>query len=67
MDGSIAIGTISGTIRNFGGVNGDASVRIESRTFRVNITWHFGCNQIKNTREMHTGLENETNRIKTSN
>lgn len=52
---------------NFGGVNGNASVHMESQTVRINFTWRFGSNQIKNNRERHTGLENETNRIGKSN
>ncbi len=48
----------------FGGVDIKASGNWESRTFRLNFTWRFGSNQIKQSRERKTGLESEARRIK---
>ena len=49
---------------NFGGVNINGSGNWESRTVRLSFNWRFGSNQIKNSRERQTGLENEAKRIK---
>ncbi len=51
----------------FGGVNLKAGGNWESRTFRLNFTWRFGSNQIKQSRERKTGLESEARRIKGGN
>lgn len=48
---------------NFGGVNGNAGVFTESRTFRLSFIWRFGSTQIKSSRDRQTGLENEAKRI----
>jgi iron complex outermembrane receptor protein len=39
----------------------------ESQTVRVNFTYRFGSNQIKNARQRKTGLETEASRIKGGN
>lgn len=36
----------------------------ESRTFRLNFTYRFGNNQVKDARQRQTGLEQESKRIK---
>ncbi len=51
----------------FGGVNIKANGNWESRTFRLNFTWRFGSNQIKQSRERKAGLESEARRIKGGN
>ncbi|MEO6233574.1 MAG: TonB-dependent receptor [Ferruginibacter sp.] len=49
---------------DFGGTYIKGSGDWESRTFRVNFSWRFGSNEIKNSRDRKTGLESEANRIK---
>jgi iron complex outermembrane recepter protein len=49
---------------DFGGTYIKGSGQWESRTVRVNLSWRFGSNQIKNSRERKTGLESEAKRIK---
>jgi iron complex outermembrane recepter protein len=51
----------------FGGVDIKAGGNWESRTFRLNFTWRFGSNQIKQSRDRKTGLESEARRIKGGN
>ena len=46
-------------LNDFGGVYMKANGNWESRTFRLNFTWRFGSNQIKQSRERKTGLESE--------
>ena len=54
-------------VNDFGGVYIKANGNWESRTFRLNFTWRFGSNQIKESRERKTGLESEAKRIKGGN
>jgi hypothetical protein len=49
---------------NFGGLNIKASGAWESRTLRVNFTYRFGSNNVKQSRQRKTGLETEAGRIK---
>ncbi|CAN5411121.1 outer membrane beta-barrel family protein [soil metagenome] len=49
---------------DFGGTYIKGSGEWESRTFRVNFSWRFGSNEIKNSRDRKTGLESESSRIK---
>lgn len=49
---------------DFGGTYIKGSGEWESRTVRVNFSWRFGSNEIKNSRDRKTGLESEANRIK---
>lgn len=49
---------------DFGGTYIKGSGEWESRTFRVNFSWRFGSNEIKNARDRKTGLESESRRIK---
>ena len=51
-------------ISDFGGTYINGSGAWESTTFRVNFSWRFGSNQIKNSRDRKTGLESEAKRIK---
>ena len=55
------------SINDFGGLYIDGRGQYESRTFRVNFTWRFGSNQIKQSRQRKTGLESEASRIKGGN
>jgi outer membrane receptor protein involved in Fe transport len=54
-------------VNDFGGVYLKANGNWESRTFRLNFTWRFGSNQIKESRDRKTGLESEAKRIKGGN
>ena len=49
---------------DFGGLYIKGSGNWESQTFRVNFSYRFGSNQIKNSRDRKTGLESESKRIK---
>ena len=49
---------------DFGGLQINAAGSWESQTFRVNFSYRFGSNQIKNSRDRKTGLESESKRIK---
>lgn len=51
-------------ISRFGGLRMDAHGSQDSRRFRVNLTYRFGNQQVKNARRRATGLEDETKRIK---
>jgi hypothetical protein len=51
-------------ISDFGGTYIKGGGAWESRTFRVNFSYRFGSNEIKNSRERKTGLESEAKRIK---
>lgn len=55
------------SVNDFGGLYVRGRGQWESRTFRVNFTWRFGSNQIKQSRERKTGLESEARRIKGGN
>lgn len=55
------------SVNDFGGLYVKGRGQWESRTFRVNFTWRFGSNQIKQSRERKTGLESEARRIKGGN
>lgn len=55
------------SVNNFGGLYIDGAGSWESQTFRATFSWRFGSNQIKNSRERKTGLENEARRIKGGN
>jgi iron complex outermembrane receptor protein len=48
----------------FGGVKINGSGGWESQTVRLNFSWRFGSNNIKNSRDRQTGLESESKRIK---
>lgn len=54
-------------VNDFGGLYINGGGAWESQTFRVNFSWRFGSNQIKNSRERKTGLESESRRIKGGN
>lgn len=54
-------------INDFGRVYIKGSGYWESQTFRLNFTWRFGSNQIKQSRDRKTGLESEARRIKGGN
>jgi iron complex outermembrane recepter protein len=49
---------------NFAGVKIDGQGKNESRTFRLNFTYRFGNNNVKEARDRKTGLESEAGRIK---
>ena len=49
---------------DFGGLYIKAGGSWESQTFRVNFSYRFGSNQIKNSRDRKTGLDSESKRIK---
>ena len=49
---------------DFGGLYIKAGGSWESQTFRINFSYRFGSNQIKNSRDRKTGLESESKRIK---
>ncbi len=49
---------------DFGGLYVKGRGWNESRTFRINFSWRFGSNQIKQSRERKSGLESEARRIK---
>ena len=49
---------------DFGGTYIKGSGAWESQTVRVNFSYRFGSNQIKNSRDRKTGLESEAKRIK---
>ena len=49
---------------DFGGTYIKGSGSWESQTVRVNFSYRFGSNQIKNSRDRKTGLESEAKRIK---
>ena len=51
-------------ISDFGGTYIKGGGAWESQTVRVNFSWRFGSNQIKNSRDRKTGLETEAKRIK---
>ncbi len=48
----------------FGGMKIDGGGNWESRTVRLNFTYRFGSNQIKEARTRKTGIESESQRIK---
>ena len=52
---------------DFGGLYINGGGAWESQTVRVNFSWRFGSNQIKNSRDRKTGLESESRRIKGGN
>lgn len=47
----------------FGGIKINGSGGWESRQVRLNLSYNFGSNQIKTTRQRNTGLEDEKSRI----
>jgi hypothetical protein len=49
----------------FQGVVGIGSLVPETQTVRLGVSWRFGSSKIKGIRERKTGLESETQRIKT--
>lgn len=49
---------------DFGGLYMNAKGNWESQTFKVALSWRFGSNKIKNSRQRQTGLESESQRIK---
>ena len=51
-------------ISDFGGVYIRAQGSWESQTFRTSISYRFGSNNIKTSRDRKTGLESESKRIK---
>ncbi|MEO7767166.1 MAG: outer membrane beta-barrel family protein, partial [Ferruginibacter sp.] len=51
-------------ISDFGGTYIKGSGSWESRTFRLSLSYRFGSNEIKNSRDRKTGLESEAKRIK---
>jgi iron complex outermembrane receptor protein len=50
---------------DYGGTNLNIYQYGEQQTIRLNFSYRFGSNQIKGARERKTGLESESNRIKT--
>ena len=51
-------------VSDFGGLYVRGRGSWESRTFRVNFTYRFGSNEVKEARQRKTGLESEAGRIK---
>ena len=51
-------------ISNFGGVYIKAQGSWESQTFRLTLSYRFGSNSIKSSRDRKTGLDSESKRIK---
>ena len=51
-------------ISDFGGVYIKGTGTWESQTIRFNLSYRFGSNQIKSSRDRKTGLESESKRIK---
>ena len=49
---------------DFGGLYIRGEGRNETRTFRLNFTYRFGKNEVKQARQRKTGLESEAGRIK---
>ena len=49
---------------DFGGLKVDANGNYESRTARISFTYRFGNSSVKAARTRNTGLESESNRIK---
>lgn len=49
---------------NFGGLTVVGNGTWESHTYRLNITYQFGSNQIKSARDRKTGMESESKRLK---
>jgi len=51
-------------VQNFGGFISEGAGGWESRTFRINFTYAFGSQTVKDARKRKVGLDDELNRIK---
>jgi iron complex outermembrane receptor protein len=51
---------------NFAGQKIESLTRLESRLFRINLSYRFGSNQVKAARQRKTGAEDELNRVQSN-